>query len=258
MKIVLLGHEDLASVFALRLLMSLAPQHDYVVFFSGPLASDASLSQALVELAAVDRQLLQRFTDSYRLPDALRTAGSLPAPNSPEGLATLAAAKPDLLVSIRYRRILQDAAIALPAQGVLNLHSGILPDYKGVMVTFWAMLNAEPEIGCTLHRINDGGIDTGPVVAIERRKCDFTKSYLENVLALYPRGCDMVARAIGEISRNRSIGTRQFATRAGHYFSTPDKEVIDRYLQKSLYLTTGAEWQTLQELSAAHKKSPGA
>ena len=49
-----------------------------------------------------------------------------------------------------YRRILKAAAIQIPRHGVLNLHSGLLPAYKGLMATFWATLNGEEEIGCTL------------------------------------------------------------------------------------------------------------
>ena len=49
--------------------------------------------------------------------------------------------------------------------GVINLHGGLSPDYRGADCTFWALYNGEPEnIGCTLHYI-DAGIDTGKVIA---------------------------------------------------------------------------------------------
>jgi methionyl-tRNA formyltransferase len=103
---------------------------------------------------------------------------------------------PDLIVSIRYRRILKDAVIAIPRLGVLNLHSGVLPDYKGVMATFWAMLQNEEMIGATLHRIVDSGIDTGPVIGTRPVPADYGSSYLANVLRLYGPGCDMIVEAI--------------------------------------------------------------
>ncbi len=49
--------------------------------------------------------------------------------------------------------------------GMVNLHGGLSPEYRGADCTFWALYNREPEkIGCTLHYI-DTGIDTGRLIA---------------------------------------------------------------------------------------------
>lgn len=49
--------------------------------------------------------------------------------------------------------------------GIVNLHGGLSPDYRGADCTFWALYNGEPEkIGCTIHFI-DQGIDTGKLIA---------------------------------------------------------------------------------------------
>ena len=49
--------------------------------------------------------------------------------------------------------------------GIVNLHGGLSPRYRGADCTFWALFNREPEqIGCTLHFIN-AGIDTGDLIA---------------------------------------------------------------------------------------------
>jgi hypothetical protein len=49
--------------------------------------------------------------------------------------------------------------------GLVNLHGGVSPRYRGTDCTFWALYNGEPDqIGCTIHFI-DRGIDTGPIVA---------------------------------------------------------------------------------------------
>ncbi len=148
---------------------------------------------------------------------------------------------PDLIVSIRYRRILRDAAIGVPRQGVLNLHSGILPDYRGVMATFWAMLNDEVEIGTTLHRIVDSGIDTGPVIAISRTDTNFGESYLANVLKLYQDGCSSLAAAIADLDCGKTVAGSRQANDSGRYFSTPDEAAIKAFTAKGLKLVTGKE-----------------
>lgn len=49
--------------------------------------------------------------------------------------------------------------------GIVNLHGGLSPEYRGADCTFWALYNGEPEkVGCTLHFI-DAGIDTGRLIA---------------------------------------------------------------------------------------------
>lgn len=49
--------------------------------------------------------------------------------------------------------------------GIINLHGGLSPEYRGADCTFWALYNGEPEkVGCTLHYI-DAGIDTGRLIA---------------------------------------------------------------------------------------------
>ena len=93
---------------------------------------------------------------------------TLNAINDAAGHERYAESKPDVVLSVRYGVILRDPAISLPKHGVLNLHSGLLPDYKGVMATFWALLNKESEIGTTLHFIEDSSIDTGSIVTTTR------------------------------------------------------------------------------------------
>ena len=57
--------------------------------------------------------------------------------------------------------------LAVPAYATLNAHPGILPDYRGMDPTFWAILEERfDHVGSTLHLVNQG-IDTGAI--LERR-----------------------------------------------------------------------------------------
>ena len=78
---------------------------------------------------------------------------------------------PELMISIRYGKILRSKALSIPDLGVLNLHSGKLPDYRGVMATFRAMLAQEQELFSTLHWIDDDTIDTGRVISVGTQAC---------------------------------------------------------------------------------------
>ena len=148
-----------------------ASDHQFSVFQSGPVRESREPPEALRQLAKSDDELCAEFLHDEQTSAALRAMNELPAPNHDSGLATLRAAEPDLVVSIRYRRILRDSAIAIPRCGVINLHSGILPDYRGVMATFWAILLAMDSIsrGCepptTVQTGNAGSYFSAPTTA---------------------------------------------------------------------------------------------
>jgi len=241
MKITLLGHNDLASLYALNRILRGAPEHKYAVFLSGAQGALSEPPEALRKLAEIDSILSERHLSDANTSPILRETRDLPAPNRADGLELLRSTEPDLIVSVRYRRILKDEAIAIPRNGVLNLHSGILPDYRGVMATFWAMLHGETEIGCTLHRIVDSGIDTGPVIRISRQPVQAGQTYLANVLSLYQPGCEAILAAIAEMGRGGEPPARPQIAGSGRYFSTPAAADLARFRDRGGKLADGAE-----------------
>ena len=79
----------------------------------------------------------------------------------------LQALAPDLAVIWSYSMILPPELIPLPPLGCVNVHGGLLPEYRGGHVMQWAIINGECETGVTLHYL-DEGIDTGPLIAQSR------------------------------------------------------------------------------------------
>ncbi len=161
--------------------------------------------------------------------------------NSETNLEKLRALAPDLIVSIRYGCILKAKAIAVPRMGVLNLHSGILPDYRGVMATFWALKNQETEIGSTLHTIDDASIDTGQVIQVSKQPVDSGKSYLWHVLGLYQQGSKDILDAIDTLASGRSL-TTQPQQGNGNYYSFPNQQDLDEFAASGNSLYCEAEY----------------
>ncbi len=241
MKVGLLGHPDIGSLSAMRRVIRALPEHDFAVFLSPALPAPDDIHPAMAELAAFDADLCQRVYQGD-LPDAMSPGRcrELPQPNHGPGLDALRKLGPDLLISIRYRRILHEPAISVPRLGVINLHSGLLPGYRGVMATFWAMLHGAGEIGTTLHRIVDSGIDTGPIIHIERLAVEPGESYLSNVLQLYPKACENIAGVIRRLCSGRAPAGRPQQA-GGAYYSTPTYSDIDAFLARGLRLFDGSE-----------------
>jgi methionyl-tRNA formyltransferase len=82
-------------------------------------------------------------------------------------LERLRAAAPDTLLVWSYSMLLPPAVLDVPRRGAVNVHSGLLPEYRGGHVVQWAILNGERETGATLHYL-DAGIDTGPIIETSR------------------------------------------------------------------------------------------
>jgi hypothetical protein len=88
----------------------------------------------------------------------------VPHINHPDVVALARELQPDI-VAVFGTSLLRGEMLKQGRLGILNLHGGLSPEYRGADCTFWALYNGEPEkVGCTLHWI-DAGIDTGGLVA---------------------------------------------------------------------------------------------
>ncbi len=75
-------------------------------------------------------------------------------------IAELRGLKPDLIVVVAYGQILPQSILDLPRHGCLNVHTSLLPKYRGAAPIQWAIANGETETGVTIMKM-DAGLDTG-------------------------------------------------------------------------------------------------
>lgn len=83
--------------------------------------------------------------------------------NSDASLAAIRASRPDLLMSIAGNQLFKRGLLDIPPRGTVNLHSALLPKYRGLMPTFWVLKNGEATTGVSVFLV-DEGIDSGPIV----------------------------------------------------------------------------------------------
>lgn len=86
--------------------------------------------------------------------------------NTPDGAASLAALKPDLLVVAAYGQILSKDVLATAAQGGINVHASLLPKYRGAAPINWAIYHGEKQSGVTIIRMSIS-LDAGDILAQE-------------------------------------------------------------------------------------------
>ena len=249
MNIVVLCNRDLASCIALNhLLPALLPAHRINLIVSARVGGSKAVPPELAQLKFSEQvlfnSLLWPLADG--LPSAhqgeLRSLAALAAAtgqpleefnrlNVPPELDRFREMASDLVISIRYGVILKTPVLSVPRLGVLNLHSGPLPDYRGVMASFWALLNGEKSLGTTLHTIDDDSIDTGRIVATSTLPVNPEKSYLWHVLSLYEAGCANIIAAVNRLDQGEVLDTRPQPD-GGSYFSFPDQAALEQFQQQ--------------------------
>ncbi len=82
-------------------------------------------------------------------------------------LQSLSQLQPDLIAVAAYGQILPAALLGIPRFGCLNVHTSLLPRYRGAAPIQWAILNDDLETGVTIMKM-DAGLDTGPILSQER------------------------------------------------------------------------------------------
>lgn len=117
----------------------------------------------------------------------------------------LAALRPDVALVMAYGHILKDDFIATPRLGTLNLHTSLLPEYRGASPIQSAVADGRIETGVTLMRIVRE-LDAGPVADVERVPVAPLATALD-VEALLARACvPLLARNLPRLA----AGTLQF------------------------------------------------
>jgi methionyl-tRNA formyltransferase len=82
-------------------------------------------------------------------------------------ISGLRAGQPDLIVVAAYGQILPPAILDLPRFGCLNVHTSLLPRYRGAAPIQWAIANGDTETGVTIMKM-DAGLDTGAILSLKR------------------------------------------------------------------------------------------
>ena len=75
--------------------------------------------------------------------------------------------QPDLIVVVAYGQILPQSILDLPKFGCVNVHTSLLPKYRGAAPIQSAILNGEIETGVTIMKM-DAGLDTGEIISQTR------------------------------------------------------------------------------------------
>jgi methionyl-tRNA formyltransferase len=86
--------------------------------------------------------------------------------NAPSYIEKVKQLSPDVIVSVAAPQLFKKEIIAAARLGCINSHSALLPQNKGMMPVFWAMLKGAKTLGVTIHYINER-FDDGDIIMQE-------------------------------------------------------------------------------------------
>ena len=228
MRIALFYNRDIYAHKALNLLTSRLSDHSLSFFYSNQVGGNKVRDVRLQKLAEFEKRFDKRPGLSFE--DLAQSAGTVEHGVSDingSDAAKLYDFKPDLIISIRFGQIFKAPAISIPRLGIINLHSGLLPAYKGVMASFWSLLNGESDLGTTLHWVTDSKIDSGQVISRSRQTVQTDLSYSEQVLTLYEPGVEQILEAVAHIETLAEQSKEDLPE--GSYYSFPEAAHLDAF-----------------------------
>ena len=149
--------------------------------------------------------------------------------NAPGYLDLLDELDIDIVVSVAVPQLFRGRLLNIPRIACLNVHSALLPKYRGVDGLFWALLHEESEVGVTVHLMNEA-FDAGDIVAQQA----FDVSETDTLHMLYQRAIDVGATLIARTLDDFASSTVKYQPNdvaAGSYFSAPTPEAAKRFLR---------------------------
>ena len=136
--------------------------------------------------------------------------------------------KPDLLVSILGNEIFRKPIINLAPLGCINLHTSLLPKYRGLIPTFWVLKNNEKYTGASVFFV-DEGIDSGDIII--QRKIEIKNKTQQELIEISKKiGMELIAESITMI-KNNNVRVFDNDNSKMTYYSFPKKYDVQEFLK---------------------------
>ena len=113
-------------------------------------------------------------------------------------LAKLKELDPELIVVAAYGRILPDDILAVAPKGCINVHSSLLPKYRGSAPINWAVVNGDAETGVTIMDVVTE-LDAGDILAQVSTAIEPNETVETVHDRLAELGGDLLVRTVAEI-----------------------------------------------------------
>jgi methionyl-tRNA formyltransferase len=128
--------------------------------------------------------------------------------NTSEFIASLLKNRPDYIIVVAFGQILSEALLKVPKQFCINLHSSLLPKYRGAAPINRAILNGDTRSGVTTM-IMDKGMDTGDILLVDETPIEQNDDAQSLHDKLSEQGAELVLETLSRLEKNDLLPTPQ-------------------------------------------------
>ena len=128
--------------------------------------------------------------------------------NTKEFIASLLENRPDYIIVVAFGQILSETLLKVPKQFCINLHSSLLPKYRGAAPINRAILNGDTRSGVTTM-IMDKGMDTGDILLVDETPIEQNDDAQCLHDKLSEQGGKLVLETLSRLQKNDLLPTPQ-------------------------------------------------
>jgi len=150
--------------------------------------------------------------------------------NSGDFLEEMGRKNLDLIVSVAAPKIFKKPLLELPRCGCINIHTGKLPKYRGMMPNFWNLYYGERSTGITIHTM-DEKIDAGKIVLqkdVEIKEGESLNSLIKRTKIL---GAELMLEALRQI-KTGEVKYSNYPDVESSYYSFPKKADVREFRRR--------------------------
>nr|WP_302469272.1 methionyl-tRNA formyltransferase [Intestinimonas massiliensis (ex Afouda et al. 2020)] len=125
-----------------------------------------------------------------------------------EALGYLRELDPELIVVAAYGKILPSEILDYPARGCINVHSSLLPKYRGAAPINWAILNGETVTGVTIMHMAPA-LDAGDIISQASTPIGADETAPTLTARLAELGAELLVSAVEAIGAGTAARTPQ-------------------------------------------------
>lgn len=125
-----------------------------------------------------------------------------------EAMGYIQERKPELIVVAAYGRILPGDILDYPPCGCINVHSSLLPKYRGAAPINWAILNGDKTTGVTIMHMAPA-LDAGDIILQRETAIGPDETAPELFQRLAELGGGLLVEAVEQIAKGEATRTPQ-------------------------------------------------
>ncbi len=130
--------------------------------------------------------------------------------------------EPDVILSVAATQIFKKEIISISKIATINIHSALLPKYRGASPNFWNLLNGEKISGVSVHFISEK-IDSGKLISQEKMNIEKDETLFTLNTKTSKISPKLIRNSVNKL-KNKNFQGRILNLENGSFFSLPKRK----------------------------------